>query len=142
MQSIFSSCAISFFVHATEDPDRIFDGLTSVLRIDRSELSLEELEGYFGNHILSAKGLLVGKRANEIAVRIFVSMDDNSKKKFKTEIEKSIDEHDSLFLRIDRQGLRDSTLVLSDDEPIHIKLKPKNRSDRGTMLDTYRELAS
>ncbi len=51
-----------------------------------------------------------------------------------------MDEHDALYLRIDRQSI-DRELVISDEEPIRVKLKPKFRvGGRASMKEGYGEM--
>jgi RNA binding exosome subunit len=127
------------FVHGTEDSKKIFNAIQERLGIQENDLELESLRGYFGNPVISVRCHSLGAEADAIASRVFDSMDAPSRTKFRTELSKSVDEHDALYLRIDKQGLK-NTISLSDEEAIHLKLKPKKRSGRDTMLKLYRAL--
>ncbi len=139
MKPVFSSVELSFFIHSTEDADRLCSLVCDAVGLNESEIVRENLEGYFGNHLISAKSHIVGHRANNLADRIWKKMEASSKIKFLNELEKSVDEHDTLYLRLDRQSLKDF-ISLSDDEPVHVKLKPSFREDRNSMIRAYREL--
>ncbi len=110
------------------------------LRLVSGDLQTETVEGHYGNSIIYAKAHITGRRAQEVAVTILNDLSRDAKSKVLSEMEKSMDEHDSLFLRIDRQRI-DREINLSDEEPIRVKLKPKFRSGgRGSMKESYKEL--
>jgi len=137
----FSSVTLSFFVHSTEDGDRLLEEIRRRIELKDDEISREIITGYFGNEIISVKARIIGERAQSIAVRILSLLSKTARSEMRTEIEKSLDEHDSLYLRLDRQTLWDSSLSISDQEPLRIKLKPRTRSGgRISMKEQYEEL--
>lgn len=115
--------------------------IASSLGIELSELELNKLEGHFGNEMTFAKARIVGKRANEVCERIFENLTNTAKITLTAQLEQSVDEHDALYLRLDRQSMG-GNLRLSDDEPIRIKLKPKIREIHSKMIRSYREALS
>lgn len=136
----FSSILITFFVHATEDSNKLKSSVANALGLREDEIAFQSMEGHYGNEIMSAKAHLTGERAQEVGLGIIRGLSQASKATLRSELEQSTDEHDSLFLRIDRQ-LIDQALVLSDEEPIRVKMKPRFRSGgRKTMLTNYEEL--
>jgi RNA binding exosome subunit len=136
----FASLTISFFIHATEDEPGLIGRVSSSLGVDPKSFELLALEGHFGNTIRSAKAHIKGEAANDISRKIIAKLDSQSKNGILLELEKSVDEHESLFLRLDRQNLG-STLHVGRDEPIRIKLKPtKQYGNRNSIMDGYREL--
>ncbi len=113
----------------------------NTLGFDESEISKEKITGHFGNEIISVKVHVIGPTAQILAGRIVGSLSQSARVSIREGIEKSLDEHDSLYLRLDRQTLEDPSLSLSDEEPIRIKLKPKSRSGgRESMKIQYEEL--
>ena len=137
----FSSVTVSFFVHSTEDEDRLMELVKNRLGIDETEITEEKITGYFGNEMTSVRAHIIGKRAQVVASQIFELLSKPARVTILSEIEKSLDEHDSLYLRLDRQSLKDDFLSVSDEEPIRIKLKPKNRfGGRVSMMQEYKEL--
>jgi RNA binding exosome subunit len=137
----FSSVTISLFIHSTEDPERLLQQIKTRFGLDDVEVSKEFITGHFGNEIISVKAHIIGKRALQVADKIVESLSGSSRLSVVEQIDRSIDEHDALYLRIDRQTLDDGLLGLSDEEPIRIKLKPKTRSGgRQAMISEYREL--
>ncbi len=137
----FSSVTISFFIHSTEDGERLTKLVSDRLGLDSSELSEEKITGYFGNNILSVTAHVIGPKARAVAGQILKRLSSAAKEYIRTEIEKSLDEHDSLYLRLDRQSLQNPLMSLSDEQPIRIKLKPKSRfGGRKAMKEEYEEL--
>jgi RNA binding exosome subunit len=140
MQVEFASVTISFFIHSTEDPDSLISNVSERLRLASGDLQTETVEGHYGNTIICAKAHITGRRAQEVAVTVLHDLSRDAKSKVLLEMEKSMDEHDALFLRIDRQRI-DREINLSDEEPIRVKLKPKFRSGgRVSMKERYQEL--
>ncbi len=136
----FSSVAISFFIHSTEDESRVVAGICEALRLDRSELLEQKLTGYHGNEIISLNAHLTGDRANVVAFHLLSSLESNGRSRLKDDLESHVDEHDSFFIRIDKEGVgTNGSLLLGEEEAIRIKLKPKHRSiSRAQMLEIYR----
>ncbi len=140
MRLEFSSVAISFFIHATEDEARLLSNVSSKIGLAGQELKSDVIAGHFGNKITSGKAHGTGMNAQKIASFILANLSPGGKSKLLKELDKSMDEHDALYLRIDRQ-LIDEYLSLSDQEPIRIKLKPKSRAGgRETLKKGYIEL--
>jgi RNA binding exosome subunit len=139
----FSSVTVTLFVHSTEDEDLLMKSITEKFGLQESEITREKISGHYGNEIISIRAHIIGARANDLANRILASLSSAARLSVHSEIERSLDEHDSLFFRLDRQTLGGSSISLSDDEPIKIKFKPKNRSGgRKFMKEQYEELMS
>jgi len=137
----FSSISVAFLAHSTEDHERLMKLVMDKLGILENEVTSEKIEGYFGNEILSVKAHVIGPRAQIVTTAILSRLSRNSRLLLMSELEKSIDEHDSLYLRIDRQMLETDEIYLSDEEPIRVKVKPKNRfGGHAFMKRQYEEL--
>jgi len=137
----FSSVTVTFFVHSTEDEARLLEAVLVRLDIQEEEMSKEKILGYFGNEIVSVKAHVLGQRAQAVSDSIFRSLSKTARSLLLSEMERSLDEHDSLYLRLDRQSLSDPEISLSDEEPIRVKLKPKSRfGGRSSMKKQYEEL--
>jgi len=136
----FASVTVSFFVHSTEDSERLLSLISEKLGLAPEELKTESVEGYYGNAIVSVKAHITGKRAREVALGILRSLSKRAKQQILSELKKSMDEHDALYLRIDRQSIN-REIALSDEEPIRVKLKPKFRvGGHNSMKEGYEEL--
>lgn len=135
-----SSVTISLFVHATEDVDRILKDLFRAFDLRQEDVVCESVEGHFGNMITSVKAHAIGENAKLVVRSLISRLSDRARSSIVAELGKSLDEHDSLYLRFDRQSLHHK-LELGDDEPIRVKLKPKHRPpDRITTTKAYAEL--
>jgi len=140
MRIEFASVTVSFFIHATEDSERLLSIVSEDLGVAREELQTENIVGHYGNAIVSVKAHIIGRGAQGVATLILRSLSEGAKKQVLLELEKSMDEHDALYLRIDRQSI-DRELVISDEEPIRVKLKPKFRAGgRASMREGYEEM--
>ena len=136
----FSSVTISFLMHATEDEEILLGSVYTSFGISEDDLTREALEGYYGNMITHIKAHLIGSRATEISRMILSGLDEVSKGTLLAELERYLDEHDALYVRLDRQELLER-FHLGDDDPVSIKLKPKFRPrDRNAMNKAYHEL--
>ena len=136
----FSSATITFFIHATEDGSRLVNKVSRSLGIPVTSVELDTLEGHYGNVLHSAKAHIVGQGADQVSKSILSRLDSQSKATIISDLEKSVDQHDTLYLRLDRQLLGEG-LALGSEEPIRIKLKPKNRyGNRRVVRDAYRGL--
>jgi len=130
---------LSYFVHATEDAERLNRTVCEAFGVNESELGRESLEGHYGNKLEFVKAHLVGGRAEQVVKRIAKRLTDDSKRLLQAQLENSMDEHDALYLRMDRQSI-DEGFSISDQEPIRVKIKPKFRAgDRETMRQAFEE---
>src|ERR1700730_11563683 len=114
----FSSISVSFLIHSTEDADRLMRGIREGLAIKEEEISIDKIQGYFGNEIISVKAHVTGPRTRNVANQIFSKLSKSAREMLITELEKSMDEHDALYVRIDRQMLGTGEIYFSDEEPI------------------------
>ena len=141
MRPEFSSVTVSFFMHSTEDRERLLSSVSARLGLAKADLETGEMQGHFGNEIVSVKANITGTRGQDVASDMLMYLSKRAKTQTLADLGKSIDEHDALYLRIDRQEI-DKEIAISDQEPIRIKLKPKIRGSRQSMREGYRELIS
>ena len=127
LQLQISSISLSYFIHATEDRVKLNDSVRVSFGLEENEITIEKLEGYYGNVLESVKVHLFGKRAEQVVEIISSGLGELARKQLLTLLDASMDEHDALYLRLDRQAL-ESGLSLSDREPIRVKVKPKFRA--------------
>jgi RNA binding exosome subunit len=141
-----SSLTISLFVHATEDSIRLTEAIKTIFGLDDRDLKIQQLTGYHGNEILSVSAHLVGKAAMNVFKNLLNQIDQGDKVRLTSELEKHMDEHDALFLRIEKDSMvqrNSSKLRLGEEESVRIKAKPKNRfGGHGPMVEEYRRMIS
>ena len=136
----FSSVTISYFIHATEDERRLNESVCSSFGLEEGVQSLEQLQSHYGNSLISATIHITGSTAGKMAKNILRQLDDSSKSALLSDLEKHLDEHDALYLRIDRQTIGEH-YYMTDEEPVRIKLKPRARAGgRNAIQGSYAEL--
>ncbi len=124
------SLEISFFVHATEDESKVIEVIHSQLSI-RDSPAMEVLEGYFGNRIVRVKYNVKGEEATRLFVHISSLISSQEKSRILGEIERNLDEHSALYLRFSKQELMARRLVLFENDPVRVKVKPRAYLMRG-----------
>lgn len=136
----FSSVTISFFVHSTEDEEWLKLAVCNSLGLLPEEMVSDKVTGHFGNEIVSVRAHIAGERGQEVCLKILKGLSPSSRMTLLSELDKSVDEHDALYLRIDRQEI-DRQIVLTQEEPIRIKMKPRSRSGGHlAMIQSYKKM--
>ncbi len=128
MKKEIQSVEISCFIHATEDLERVCRALEERFGLSLHP-QLEDLEGHFGNRIISVRYLLTGEEAMTAFRGIVSFMGPERVRELLEGLELALDEHKALFIRLSKQDLLRGSAVLSQVDPIRIKVKP-----RGFML--------
>lgn len=124
------SLEVSFFVHATEDESKVIEAIHSQLSI-RDSPAMEVLEGYFGNKIVRVKYNVTGEEATRLFVHISSMISSQDKRRILAEMERNLDEHRALYLRFSKQELMARRLVLFENDPVRVKVKPRAHLMRG-----------
>ncbi len=140
MSSAVQSLEVSFFVHMTEDEEKIKRALASLLGGELQE-QREEAEGHFGNKIVWVRYHATGNEA-ESALRAIVShMDASERRTVLGELGTVLDEHGALYIRLSKQVLLiKGSASLSSSDPIRIKVKPRSYMVRGDPAGLYARL--
>lgn len=136
----FMSAEISFHLHATEDEGRCLQAFSNTLNIEPQEFSKTVLEGHYGNEVKRHVAHLVGRKADEWGKRLLLKMNEPDRRRIASEVEKYIDEHGKLYLRLDKQSLVDGLVRVGAADAVRVKLKPRLRWNRGKMGEDYAEL--
>lgn len=137
---VISSAEISFIIHATEDEEKVLENVMKKLSIPKEIFKVRKMEGHFGNPIHLYYAKLSGNNAENFAKQLFLSLNNIDKNLMKLELWKYVDEHGSLYLRIDKQTLFEDKgkLRLAQEDAVRVKLKAKHKF--GDMLFEYRDL--
>jgi len=115
---------ISCFIHATENAEMIFRILSERLAISQAP-ETEELEGHFGNRILHVRYHLTGEEATTAFRNTLLCMGSERRSELLAKLEESVDEHNVLYIRLGKQEFVKGNAVLSQVDPIRIRVKPK-----------------
>ena len=135
----FTSAEVSFHLHATEDEERCLLIFSNILDIDPREFSRTVLEGHYGNEVKRYVVHLTGRMADVWGKQLIVKMDESDRRRIAREVEKYLDEHGKLYLRLDKQSLIDGLIRAGVGDVIRVKLKPRLRWNRGKMREDYAE---
>lgn len=112
---------IEFFIHATEDKDKIFHALYDNFGIKEEDFDVGILEGHFGNPIIRAVCKL-GTKESENFLRLLVTKIEKDQLQ---ELLGDISYHirgRTLFLRIAKQSLLRNSVLLQQKDAIRIKI--------------------
>jgi RNA-binding protein len=123
----FSTADVSIVIHATEDENRILDAINSTLSINADKFRHMESTGHWKNKILLLTGNLESQEANVLAQKILSSLSSVERDQISTSYDSSIDEKGNLYLRLDKQGVCQGRISLSESDSIRVKLRPVMR---------------
>ena len=124
MKGPIQSVEVSYFLHATEDQERVN---SAVMQLTAAEVGpeVEEVEGHYGNKIVMVRLHLTGDDAARAVRRIAERLPDQLKDQLTKEMGAHLDEHSALFLRFDKQRLVSGSLALVSADPVRVKVKPR-----------------
>src|SRR5271157_703774 len=119
-KSPIQSVEVSYFVQSTEDAEKLRRRVREALDIQGEQQQDDEsrLEGHFGNLILFVRYHLLGADAERVVGRLASRLLPHSKRDLNENLEKSLDEHSALYLRLDKQSLVDGRLEFSTADPV------------------------
>ena len=139
MRSEIQSLEVSFFVQATEDERRTAKAVGELFGGPGGP-ERQELEGHYGNKIVWMRYHLTGDEAQR-AFRTLVSrLGKEGRGALLREMGSLLDEHGSLFLRLGKQSAVQGSAVLSDSDPVRVKVKPRAFLLRGEPSRFYARL--
>lgn len=124
MRGPIQSVEVSYFLHATEDAERVNRSVAAALGIS-SEPEVEELEGHFGNRISHVRFHVTGPEATAMVKGFGARLSKDVREEVVSGLSQGMDEHSALFLRLDKQALVEGRLALSDADPVRMKVKPR-----------------
>jgi len=133
------SAEISFHLHATEDEERCLLAFSNALDIDPRDFTKTVLGGHYGNEVKRYVAHLTGRRADEWGKQLVLKMDESDRMRIAGEVEKYLDEHGKLYLRLDKQSLIDGLIRAGIEDVVRVKLKPRLKWNRGRMREDYAE---
>jgi hypothetical protein len=120
----FIGAAVSTFVHATEDEEKVLKAMRNIIPAE-AKIDVKRLKGHYGNPI----SLLESRITRKATLRKW--WEDLTKKLGEMEVEKirwaipaKIDESCQLYLRFDKQrAYLDELIFTEGEDTIHLKLK-------------------
>ena len=139
MASLIQSLEVSYLVHLTEDEGRIGSAVKETLGIDGTS-TREELAGHFGNRIVHVVHRLTGVSASAAFEALARRLPPNVRKDILGRIEEMLDDHSTLYLRLDKQSLMQGEIALEGSEPVRVRVKPRLFLMKGGASGFFRSL--
>ena len=139
MKGVIQSLEVTYFVHATEDQEKIERAVSWLLGREVAP-ETETLEGHFGNRILSARVHLTGEEAGSGFSHLASSLPPAVLDQILSELGSHLDEHSALFMRLDKQSLVSGSVALGASDPVRVKVKPRSFMVKGGAPDFYARL--
>jgi RNA binding exosome subunit len=137
LESKIQSVEISYLVHSTEDKKKLSRGVEEMLKMD-VPWRTEELEGHYGNKIVRVSYRVTGESASSFFANLVSSLPEEAKKELSRDLERMMDEHSALYLRLDKQSLISGRLALGGADPIRLRVKPRLFLLKGGAAEFYR----
>ncbi len=124
MKGAIQSFSVSCFVHATEDESLVVEALSRLIP-DGTVSERERLEGHYGNKIVHLEYHVTGAQAENALRGMLAKMRRASKEDLLREMSAHVDEHSSLYLRLDKQRLVAGEVATGGADPVRVKVKPR-----------------
>jgi len=141
-QALISYLDIRFSVHATENPDKVFEAVYHLFppnHVDDVVFKKANLKGYYGNPIILFEIRIKKKEIVEAVVKVLSSgLSGLDKEMLLREIDLHV-EKGSLYIRLDKQAAFQGEFKLCSADPIrvHIRFKKRKLED---IIKTCKEL--
>jgi len=114
------------FVHATEDPEKVFKALSLVLPEGvEKQVSRETVLGHYHNEIIIYKVRISDKKSIQNFLGLLSErIDEEDKERIFNYFDKRLDDSGTLYLRFDKQEAFKGNLKLSEEEDvIRVRIK-------------------
>jgi RNA binding exosome subunit len=141
-QTLISYLDIRFSVHATENPDKVFEAVHHLFppnHVDDVVFKKAKLKGHYGNPITLFETRIKKKEIVEAVVKALSSgLSELDKETLLREIDLHM-KKGSLYIRLDKQAAFQGEFKLCSADPIrvHIRFKKRKLED---IIKTCREL--
>ena len=133
----FKSVEIAYFLHATEDHDRVIASIAKELSVSIDRFEVCSAEGHYGNPLKTTKAHLTGAEARDFAEIFFGRIPSIVRGSLAQEIGLSLNEHGDFFVRLDRQQLIAGKIVLTEVDPVRMKFRLRYSMPREQLLRAY-----
>jgi RNA binding exosome subunit len=139
MKGPIQAVEVSYLVQATEDLEGIDEHVKSALGIESGREEFQ-LEGHFGNPLSRVCYHLLGEEADRVVGVLARGLTAGARRELAQTLQKSVDEHSSLYLRLDKQQLMRGKIVPGTSDPIRVKIKPRLYLVKGGTTEFYRRV--
>jgi RNA-binding protein len=140
MSSAVQSLELSYFLHATEDEEKVRRAVAALLGGDLP-VERQEAEGHHGNQIIWIRHRLTGDDAGAALRKIVSQLGEDERMAILGDLGNALDEHNALYIRLSKQVLvMKGTAVLTSSDPIRVKVKPRSYLLKGDPARFYARL--
>ena len=137
---VFISAEVSFHIHATEDEQRCLSSFLKTLEIEPQQFTKTILIGHYGNEVKRYVAHLTGQKADDWGKKLISKLSEEERRSIAGEIERHVDEHGKLYLRLDKQSLVDGLIRVGSTDVVRVKLKPRLKWNTLKMTEEYTHL--
>jgi len=123
MKSGIDSAEVSFYLHATEDEEKVLRAISEVLQISKERLEKRKLEGHFSNVIISFSSSLKGGDASDLWKRVMQSLNAVDKEDLKRNFADRLEDNNRFHIRLDKQAIVLGRIRLGESDPVKIEFK-------------------
>ncbi|MFQ6095452.1 MAG: RNA-binding domain-containing protein [Candidatus Bathyarchaeia archaeon] len=133
---------MSFFVHATEDPEKVIkaaQNVVSAVSAEKISFKKSKLKGEYGNPIIYFRTRIREETVvNSILKQISSKLPSPDKERLLRELSLRL-EKGSLYIRFDKQAAFKGNLRFCVEDPIHMRIKFR-RSKTNEVIKACREI--
>lgn len=118
---------ISFFVHATEDPEKVLKAVENCfpsMTLSEIQFARNSLSGHYKNPITFFETRIKDRDLiKAIITDLSIKIEQKDKELLLSERDKYVGEDGSLYIRADKQSVYNNILRICSADPIHIKIR-------------------
>lgn len=140
MSSEVQSLEVSYFVHMTEDGERIRRAVASLMGAEYPEVR-QVAEGHFGNRIVWVRLHVVGGEAVSSLAKVVSRVAPDERRAILDDLGAALDEYGALYIRLNKQVLvMKGEAVLATSDPVRVRVKPRAHLLKGDPARFYGRL--
>ena len=123
------SVEFSTIVHATEDVNKVMEAVSNIIPSefrDSIAFTRRYLDGHHRNPIVTLTARVTKKEmAEAIVSNIFTNLSRPEINELNLDLERSIDEENNFYIRLDKQEAVHHRVRLTREDPIRVKIRTK-----------------
>ena len=113
--------SIDLIVHATENPNKFFDGFKEIFGIEQNNFSVQNLMGHFDNPIIFLSAKILKKDAKKFIEKFVAKIPRGQIEQLIAEIEQRV-QNSTLHVRLDKQEFVKGKLSIGIKNVIKLKI--------------------
>lgn len=129
---------IQVIIHATEDPQKVFDSFKEIFEIDKDDFNVQNLQGHYDNPITLVNGKIKKKKATSFVRHLISSIPKKDIDEIVEDLENRCD-GSGLYMRISKQSLVQGRIEPAEDDPIKLRIYTPVYSQKD-IIKTYSEI--